>query len=391
MSSPDMFESTPSDVQHSQSTNPPSSPMPKCSSSNKFCESFTPPTPTPEDITPTPPTPSSTPVSPPVPVANTKAVCCKIKIDFLDSEGNRIKLSSCSDSEVISIVSSMVKSNSVDFCKSTVNKICESDLFKDLIEERVLQKLSNQFQTFISKEECPLRVGNFLAHPELLADIDYGNLLSECFNECPNLVNALSMICLGCSNGYRSIVEDSNKKHQKQRLLALMAIGAFTRNQKVNLYQKVIGEFLKRRNTSKHCLQFLQRVGLSLVTVSIRSDQQKMGSNFLKDVSERKADIELWAHQRKILDRAVKCEAIEVAKANNSVHDHYKVIFVGDDTVEAIKDLSEFQPEEDSVLDDPFILKMMATHGSASKSLEAHLDLRPKLQDVTYDNIGTSI
>ena len=42
-------------------------------------------------------------------------------------------------------------------------------------------------------------------------------------------------------------------------------------------------------------------------------------------------------------------------------------------------------------VEDPFITEMVEKYGSASLSLELHLDKRPKLQDVTYDNIGMAI
>ena len=154
------------------------------------------------------------------------------------------------------------------------------------------------------------------------------------------------------------------------------------------MYQKIIGEFLKRRNTSKHCLQFLHRVGLSLVTMSVRSDQQKMGCNFLKEVSERKAEVEAWAVRRTVLGKMAKQELIKSQFVQSSPG-HLKLSFISDEVVEAIVDLGEKKETESEVLmQDPAMQEIISCFGSASEALEAHLDCRPKLQDVTYDNIG---
>ena len=45
------------------------------------------------------------------------------------------------------------------------------------------------------------------------------------------------------------------------------AILAFTRNQKINMNQKALGEYFKFSDTSKQALQLLQRLGLSIVPV----------------------------------------------------------------------------------------------------------------------------
>ena len=303
-----------------------------------------------------------------------------------------IKSQSSSNQEVISIVSSMVKSNSnEEYRRSTVNKLCQSELYKVLIVEKVLQNLSHQFQNFLAKENCPLKAGDILSSPDIASQTDFDNLLNQSFEECPNVVNALSIISSGYNNGYRQSLLEPNNKYQRQRLLALLAICAFTRNQKVNFYQKIIGEFLKRRNTSKHCLQFLHRVGLSLVTMSIRSDQQKMGNNFLKEVKDRKAEVEVWAFQKQVLEEAVKAEKIESAKVRiSSSRNNLQVIFVADDEVEVINDLGNLLHTVVS-RDEVFLEDMKAVHGSAAESMEAHLDMRPKLYDLSYDNIGEDI
>jgi hypothetical protein len=380
MSSPDMFDCTPSS---GKDDSDPLSPRP----SQTVSQSCTPPTPTPEDNF-TPPSPTFSPILPADPGNLNKTKYHKVRIEFLGEGGDILKIQSSSDPEIVSLVSSLVKSNSVDYCKSTVNKICDSGRFKELVEQRVYQDLSRQFQKFISNDNCPLRIGACLARPELLTELDFDALLSKSYDECPNLLNAISIVCLGCQD-FNNAISEFNRKHHKQRLLAILAISAFSRNQKVNIYQKVIGEFLKRRNTSKHCLQYLQRVGLSLVTMSIRSDQEKMGVNFLQEVQERKSEIELWAIQRQSLEKLANKESVQAAQVRRSSSDLLAVSFVVDDEVEPLIDISEVTVEDAFV--DPIILDMISLHGSASSALELHLDGRPKLQDVTYDNIGTSL
>ena len=221
MSSPDMFASTPNSQDIGLVLTP----------SFTASQSLTPPTPTP-DLTP--PTPSSTPLLNPELDSKSRVVFHMMKIDFFDSEGVLIKSQSCSDGEIISIVSSIVRSSSFEHKKSAVAKVCESESFKDLVEEKVMQNLSHQFESFISNPDCPLKIRDFLDCPELLAGINFDDVLNKCYEECPGVVNALSTICLGTKDYWHSIAE-SNKKHQKKRLLAVIAIGAFTRNQKGKL------------------------------------------------------------------------------------------------------------------------------------------------------------
>ena len=386
MSSPDMFDFS-QPTPNSQTT----SSTQQLSHSNATGKGLdhTPPSQTPEDvaISPTPPTPEMTPTE-------SSITCAVVKVEFLDSEGRRISSRTSHDPEVVSILASLMRSNSKEFAKATANKVCESNMFGELVEERVVKNISDQFQKFVKSEKCPLRIGDLLESPNELAEIDFGNILEQCQEACPNLVNALCVICLGC-DGYTQIVEEGgSNKYQKQRLLALLAIGAFTRNQKVNLYQKICGEFLKRRNTSKNCLQFLQRVGLSLVSMSIRSDQQKMGSNFLEEVTLRKAEIESWARQKKVLERAVKNELIRTPSFNKYNCDNLAVDFIPDSAAEAIEDLGVKASDKDDELStemSAFLRERIVKHGTARDAMEAHLDSRPKIFDVTYDNIGTII
>ena len=125
--------------------------------------------------------------------------------------------------------------------------------------------------------------------------------------------------------------------------------------------------------------------------MSIRSDQQKMGNNFLKEVKDRKAEVEVWAFQKQVLEEAVKAEKIESAKVRiSSSRNNLQVIFVADDEVEVINDLGNLLHTVVS-RDEVFLEDMKAVHGSAAESMEAHLDMRPKLYDLSYDNIGEDI
>ena len=224
MSSPDMFELDDSPLSPS---------YPRSSGASQSC---TPPTPTPNCPSPTPPTPTCTPNLQSLVPVETGRICHRIKVEFLDYDGVKIKSQSSSNQEVISIVSSILKSNSSEYSKSTVKKFCKADLFKDLIVEEVLGNISNQFQNFLSKDDCPMKAGDVLSDPEAAADVDFDVLLQQCFSECPSLVNALCIISSGCDN-YEQL-KDSSKKYERQRLLALVAICSFTRNQKINLYQR---------------------------------------------------------------------------------------------------------------------------------------------------------
>ena len=77
-------------------------------------------------------------------------------------------------------------------------------------------------------------------------------------------------------------------------------------------------------------------------------------------------------------------------QADKSIFDNLTIKFVADSSVEIIENLSEklSQHEAHEASDDDFLDFMLAAHGTAQKAMESHLDLRPKLQDVTYDNIG---
>ena len=149
---------------------------------------------------------------------------------------------------------------------------------------------------------------------------------------------------------------------------------------------RLIGEFLKRRNTSHHCLQFLHRVGLSLVTMSIRSDQLKMGQNFLHEVKVRKVEVENWARQRQVLEETIKAEKMEPG-SDKKVEHELRVNFVADEFVEIMHNLRH-KVNYLAPVDDQFLNAMKAEYDTASDALEAHLDMRPKLYDVSYDNIG---
>ena len=49
--------------------------------------------------------------------------------------------------------------------------------------------------------------------------------------------------------------------------MAVIAIAAYSRNQKTNTVQKILGEYFNFSNPGKLALQLLQRLGLTLVPV----------------------------------------------------------------------------------------------------------------------------
>ena len=103
-------------------------------------------------ISPTPHTPEMTPTE-------SSITCYSVKVDFLDSDGKRISSRTSHDPEVVSILESLMRSNYKEYAKATANKVCESDMFGELVEERVVKNISDQFQTFVKSEKCSLRIG----------------------------------------------------------------------------------------------------------------------------------------------------------------------------------------------------------------------------------------
>ena len=120
--------------------------------------------------------------------------------------------------------------------------------------------------------------------------------------------------------------------------------------------------------------------------MSIRSDQRKMGQNFLYEVKVRKVEVENWARQRQVLEEAIKSEKMEPG-SDKKVENELSVNFVADECVEIMHNLGH-KVNRLAPVDDHFLNVMKAEYDTASDALEAHLDMRPKLYDVSYDNIG---
>ena len=114
-------------------------------------------------------------------------------------------------------------------------------------------------------------------------------------------------------------------------------IGGYTKNQKINLVPKLIGEFLKRNNCSKRGLELLQRCGVTLLSKSVSRDQDKIGEHFLSDVKKRKEEIQVWHGQRKTLEKLVSRDFGSSIK----IDDGLKLKFIPDEFSPQMCDLGE--------------------------------------------------
>ena len=126
-------------------------------------------------------------------------------------------------------------------------------------------------------------------------------------------------------------------ENESQRLLTVIMIGGYTKNQKINLVPKLIGEFLKRNNCSKRGLELLQRCGVTLLSKSVSRDQDKIGEHFLSDVKKRKEEIQVWHGQRKTLEKLVSQDYGNSTKVN----DRLKLQFFPDEFCPQMYDLGE--------------------------------------------------
>ena len=114
------------------------------------------------------------------------------------------------------------------------------------------------------------------------------------------LVSAICKLCLGAN-----VKDLADKNRMQQRLVSILSISAFSRSRNVNLVQKVLGWYFKLNDTSKQGLQLLQRLGITVVPKVITSKQDDVSTNFLAEVYERKADIELWHERRQVIESLV--------------------------------------------------------------------------------------
>jgi hypothetical protein len=265
-----------------------------------------------------------------------EAIVQKIKVEFYDANGEKVCQSRfCKDSDIIDIVRSLSRANEPKFRGQTVSKFCKSDKFKHLIEDMVLKTLSDKFARFIASDGCPLKNFNLLSEFEDLTKIDFENIFEQCLDEQKELISAICSLCFGVS-----IENLGDKKHLKQRLVAVIAISSFSRNQKTNNVQKILGEYFKLSNTGKQGLQLLQRLGLTLVPMSIRENEDAIGTHFLSEVKERKKHIETWHERRLDLESMIKEK--QVFKNKFSRINELTVEFPEDKFVEEVLELGDY-------------------------------------------------
>jgi hypothetical protein len=206
----------------------------------------------------------------------------RVRIEFLDDAGNNVAQTRYSDDrEIVDILSSLIRSREPHLKMLAVKKMCNSDLLQKDIQKNILHKLSEDFSKFLSSDECPLKNDKLFNSLADFSKLDLNSVLLSCHSFSCELVDALSILCFG-KESFEEIVSLPDSKHIKQRLLAIMSISAISRSQRVNLYQRIIGEYLKLKNTSKQGLQLIHRLGLSMIPVTIRSDQDRIAQHFLK-------------------------------------------------------------------------------------------------------------
>ena len=263
----------------------------------------------------------------PVNTKDEKPVSIKIKVDFIDDSGDTINSRHSSDPEIINIIKSLIRSKEPNNRNSAVNKLLDSDMFGKQIIDSTVSRLSKQFSTFLTSEDCPLRSKHFFSSEEKLDQLDLDSLLENCTAGCPGVAQALSQILFG-----------GKREGDKQRLLTIMMISAYTQNQQINLLPKLIGEFLKRKNCSKAGLELLQRCGISLISKSLIGDQDRIGEFFLNDIKIRKQEIEDWSRQRRIIKNKVTADQMIEERESMDL----KVRFTDDDFVPKVKDLGMY-------------------------------------------------
>ena len=304
----------------------------------------------------------------------------RIRIDFLDCNGDKIENTRYSSHpEIIEIASNLIRSTEYKYRSAAVSKLCQSELMRKEINQHVVDKLSKQFTAFINSEDCPLRNPDLMEDFDQLTDFDLEEVYKKCKEQCGDLMNSISVMCFGVNMERGGMT----RKYLKQRLLTIIAISAFTRSRKVNSLQKILGEFFKLKNTGKQALQLLHRLGLSQVTPSIRADLDLIGSHFLSEIKTRKYEIETWFTRRKMLEKVISDNVLTV----KFVDDKYvpKIADLGGDDEEVEMKLELYQPDEH--VDE--LIKLQ--NGDVKAALELHIDQRPKLFDITYDNVDITV
>ena len=312
----------------------------------------------------------------------------RVRVEFLDDAGNNVAQTRYSeDREIVDILGSLIRSSEQHFKKFAVKKMCNSDLLQKDIQKTILHKLSADFSKFLSSDGCPLKDDKLFNSLTDFSKLDLNSVLLNCHSFSRELVNAFSILCFG-KESFEEIVTLPDSKHIKQRLLAIMSISAISRSQRVNLYQRIIGEYLKLKNTSKQGLQLIHRLGLSMIPVTIRSDQDRIAEHFLKEVQCRKQEIELWARRREMLE-----QQMQVKQENIQCSTELNVRFTPDEFIPKMNDIGVIintsldGPEMVQSEPDNYVVSIMEEFGSVQGALDFHLDSRPPLIDVTFDNV----
>ena len=304
-----------------------------------------------------------------------------IKVEFLDSEGVKIDQTRYSKHpEIVELVSFLVRATYTNYRNAVVSKLCESTLFKDDIHGYVINRISKQFDSFIASDDCPLRNPNLMSEIEHLSEFDFGVAYNKCKDVGGDLMTSLSQICFGVD---LESLDGGRTKYFNQRLLAILAISAFSRSQKVNVLQKLLGEFFKLRSTGKQPMQLLHRLGLSMVTMSLRADLDVIGKHFLNEIQMRREEIETWFKRRKMIEKVELESKLRVKFQQDKKIP--AIVDLGDDCIEIKEKLDLYQPDE-------YVLDLFKENGNDAKAtMEVHLDSRPKLYDVSYDNIDITV
>ena len=305
----------------------------------------------------------------------------RIRVEFLDTDGKRIENSRYSSNEdIVEVVSSIVRGEELNYRNAAVTKLCESKLFGNEIHRFITNKISKQVESFIASSDCPLRNPNLLSNFEEISEFDFKKILDKCkLGGEGGFISSIAKVCLGVEVNS----ESQDQRYTSQRLLAILAISVFSRSQKVNVIQRVLGEFFKVKSVGKQALQLLHKLGLSMVSMTIRADQDVVGQHFLREIFQRKKEIEIWFERRKMLE-GMKAECLLSVK------------FTGDQYIISIKDLGEERVEAliipKVVKPDQFVIEMIKQNeNNVQSTLEEHLNARPKMYDVCYDNIDITI
>ena len=296
--------------------------------------------------------------------------CIQIKVEFLGVDGRKaFQTRYTENSKIIKIVKSLMNADSsnVKLKNAAATNIVKSDLLEANIKQQVLQGVSNEFSEFLSHDECPLKDANLFTELNSLEEFDFGSLMEKCKEIAPNVVENISTICFG--------KEGSKSKYLQQRILAILAISAITRNQRLNSVQKILGEYFKMKSSSRQVMQLLHRVGLSLVTVTIRSDMDTIAGHFMSEV-KNETRIEYQA---------------KVQSPNSSIGDKLCLKYTSDELIPEIMDKSEVKPSSDDLETSEEVFELIRINGSAKDALEKHLDNCPAPFTVTYDNIDIGV